>query len=90
MLGWATLTIGVMVYELHAPQGQLLSEGIDRALIRYPNLTRFIVTIVALHLLNLIPQRIDPLHRVATVRASSLRERRQNRSTGSSAPGTGV
>lgn len=87
MLGWAALIVGVMVYEFHAPPGQLLSEGIDRALLRYPNMTRFVVTIVALHLLNLIPQSIDPLHRVATVRAGSPRGMGKNRSAGSSAPG---
>lgn len=87
MLGWAVLTVGVLVYEYHAPPGQLLSEGIDRALIRYPNLTRFVVTIVALHLLNLIPQQIDPLHRVTVARGTTMRVRRENGSTGSSAPG---
>lgn len=89
MVGWAGLMAGVLVYEIVAPPGQLLSEGVDRALLRYPNLTRAVVLMVALHLINLLPQHVDPLNRVASLRGVTMRGRRENRSAWHTGPGTG-
>lgn len=72
-LGWAALAGLIVAYEVVAPEGQLLSEEMDRALIRWPVASRVVVAIVALHLLNMIPDHVDPLHRVATLRRVRVR-----------------
>lgn len=54
--GWLLLGGGILVYEITAPKGQLLSHGVDRALqhpspmVRYG--TRAGIAVTALHLLN--------------------------------------
>ncbi len=60
-IAWAALSFAVVCYEVWAPKGQLLSEGMDRALERHPVLTRAVVAAVALHLVNAIPARLDPI-----------------------------
>ena len=64
-VAWLTLAAGIVVYEIAAPPGELLSEGVDRYLVRRPWLTRAVVAVVAAHLLNLIPDRLDPIHQAA-------------------------
>lgn len=59
---WIGLVSGVAVYEAFAPRGELLSEGMDRYLSgrwRWP--VRVGVVLVAAHLLNVLPERADPL-----------------------------
>ena len=63
--GWAALAVYVTVYELIAPEGELLSEMIDRTLITHPWVTRTAVAVTALHLLNLLDERIDPYAYIA-------------------------
>lgn len=53
----------ILAYEMVAPPGELLSEGADRSLSRYPILTRVAIGVTALHLANLLPEKYDPLHR---------------------------
>lgn len=62
--GWAALAAGVLAYEVAAPQGELLSEGVDKALEhdRYRYLALGAIGITAAHLANMIPERIDPFH----------------------------
>lgn len=62
---WLALGAAVVAYEAGAPRGELLSEGVDRYLVRRPWVTRVVVVGLAAHLLNAIPQRFDPLHRLA-------------------------
>ena len=62
---WTALGAAVIAYEILAPEGQLLSEGVDRALLRYPILTRIGIALVACHLVNAIPERFDPIHQIA-------------------------
>ncbi|QFG11457.1 hypothetical protein I5G87_gp33 [Mycobacterium phage Ekdilam] len=62
---WLALGAGVVAYEVAAPRGELLSEGVDRYLTRRKWTTRVVVVGLAAHLLNLIPQRFDPLTRLA-------------------------
>lgn len=62
---WSALAAAVIAYEVLAPEGQLLSEGVDRALLKYPRLTRIGIALVACHLVNAIPDRYDPIHHVA-------------------------
>ncbi len=67
-LAWAVLGIGVIVYEVCAPEGQLLSEVVDGALLRHPVLTRLGVVLLALHLLNGLPNKLDPVHQAVSLR----------------------
>jgi hypothetical protein len=62
---WATIGLGVLVYELYAPPGQLLSERVDCYRMRYPILTNAVILYLALHLLRVWPQPVDPLHQIA-------------------------
>jgi hypothetical protein len=52
----------IVAYEIFAPEGQLLSEGADRAIERYPRTVPLVIGVVSLHLANAIPERYDPLH----------------------------
>jgi hypothetical protein len=67
---WIGIGLGVLAYEVAAPEGELLSEGVDRALER-SKLWALPVGYVALHLINLLPQRADGLHLI-TVAARNL------------------
>ena len=57
---WGVMAAGIVAYELAAPQGELLSEGVDRALEHNRLLTTAAIGVTALHLLNVIPPRYDP------------------------------
>lgn len=57
---WVALGICVLAYELLAKEGELLSHQVDRWLEAHPVLTSAAVTITAAHLLNILPQRLDP------------------------------
>jgi hypothetical protein len=58
---WAAMAVGIVIYEVRADEGQLLSEIVDEWLESHPVLTRAAVGAVALHLLNLLPWYADPL-----------------------------
>ena len=62
---WSALITGVLIYEALAPEGELMSETVDRALARHPVLIRAILALVWLHLANLLPKKIDPFHYLA-------------------------
>ncbi|WNM68325.1 hypothetical protein SEA_TIERRA_36 [Mycobacterium phage Tierra] len=64
---WLALGAGVAAYEISCPRGELLSEGVDRYLSHRPWATRVVVVGLALHLLNLLPERLDPLNRLAAM-----------------------
>jgi hypothetical protein len=59
---WLGLGAYVVATEVCAPDGELLSQAVDRWLEKRPGRTVSAVTIVAtaLHLLNLLPERYDP------------------------------
>lgn len=59
---WAGLAAGVVAYEIACPNGELMSEGVDRALEKHPVLTMLAIGATALHLANLLPEQIDPFH----------------------------
>lgn len=65
--GWLALGAGVLAYEILCPEGELLSEGVDRALERHPTLTRLAIGATALHLLNMLPEQYDPFHRLSHI-----------------------
>lgn len=59
---WAGLATYVVAWNLLAPEGEMLSMGLDRYLESHPFLSRFITLGVSLHLLNLIPEKFDMIH----------------------------
>jgi hypothetical protein len=59
---WAALSLGIVAYELACPIGETLSEGVDRALLTHRTATITAIGVTTLHLLNLLPQMIDPYH----------------------------
>jgi len=65
---WLTLAVGVVGYEIWAPRGELLSEGVDRYLEARPWLARVVVWTVAAHLLNMLPGPLDPLHWLSAIK----------------------
>jgi hypothetical protein len=54
---WAVLIAGVVAWEIFSPPGELLSEAVDRYLVRHPVLTRAAILITAAHLLNALEVR---------------------------------
>jgi hypothetical protein len=58
--GWMAIGALVLAYEMAAPPGELLSEGVDAALETHPYLTTLAIGAVALHLANVLPEKIDP------------------------------
>jgi hypothetical protein len=64
---WIVLASGVVTYDLFAPSGQTLSEGVDRFLDHSPvakAITLGAIAVTAGHLSNLIPEKYDPIHRL--------------------------
>jgi len=59
---WAFMALGIVAYELACPEGELLSEGADRAIERHPMLVPLATLVVAGHVANLFPDRYDPIH----------------------------
>jgi len=59
---WTCMAIGIMAYELACPEGELLSEGADRAIERHPMLVPLTALVIAGHVANLFPDRYDPIH----------------------------
>lgn len=68
---WAAIGLGVLAYELGCPAGQTLSEGIDQALETHPLLIKLAVGVTALHLINALPERVDPFsHALKLIKGS--------------------
>lgn len=63
---WAGLAAYLAVVEVFAPEGETLSEGVDTWMEKHPGKAIWygLVGIVGAHLLNLIPPRYDPIHRL--------------------------
>lgn len=59
---WLGLGAYVAATEVCAPEGELLSEAVDRWLEKHPARTVSVLAITgtALHLLNLLPEKYDP------------------------------
>lgn len=58
---WQAMALGILLYEFTCPEGELLSEGVDKALDAHPVLTRLAIGMTALHLVNALPPKIDIL-----------------------------
>lgn len=65
---WLALAAGVAVWDVCCPRGETLSEGMSRYHRRRPWLTRIVVSYIAAHLLDWVPDRFDLLHRATTWR----------------------
>lgn len=61
--GWLVLGAYVVAHNIRAAGrgDEMLSEAVDRYLLRRPLLTTAAVAVVALHLLNRLPPTADPL-----------------------------
>jgi len=70
---WLALAAGVVAWEIAG--AELLSEAVDRYLEAHPWLTRAVIAIVALHLANLLPERLDPLHQIAVAARRGVDQR---------------
>lgn len=60
--GWLAVGAVVLGHELLCGHGETLSEGVDKALEKHPVAVTLAVGTVALHLLNVLPEKLDPLH----------------------------
>lgn len=60
--GWQSILVAVAVYEAICAEEELLSRGMDRLLERHPVWPRVAVLAVALHLVNWLPQPVDPMY----------------------------
>ena len=69
--GVAVLVGVALTHELLAQENQLLSHAFDRWLEKHPWLVRVAVVVTALHLLNLLPNEIDPFARVGNLKESN-------------------
>lgn len=64
---WAWIGALVTAYELSCPDGELLSEGVDRAIEKHPLAVPLAIGYTAAHLCNLLPEKIDLFHQGAEV-----------------------
>ena len=75
-IAWGGLIAGVAAWDMLCPPGETLSEGVDTGLeTKYKRLIQLGIGVTALHLVNLLPDAIDPLHQLTRLKA--VREERQ-------------
>lgn len=76
-VAWAGILGAVAVYELLAPNNETLSHRVDSGLEgRNRYITAGAIGVTALHLLNLIPDKIDPFEQgLSRIRQRALRAR---------------
>jgi hypothetical protein len=72
---WAAIGVIVVGHNISADDADTLSEAVDEWIMLHPWLTRAIIAIVALHLANAVPTRIDPIHLVFVRVRAPLRRR---------------
>lgn len=65
---WIGLAVGVGVYDMASPPGHTLSEGMTRYHRTRPWLTRAIIAYLVAHLLDWLPDRLDPLTQATRIR----------------------
>lgn len=65
---WMAIGAFVVAHDVLCGPGEMLSEGVDVALEKHKAATTLAVAAVALHLINRVPESLDPLHQ-ATVLA---------------------
>lgn len=60
--GVLALVLLSLAHELVAQEDQLLSHAFDRWIEKHPWLVRAVTAVTVLHLLNLLPDQLDPFH----------------------------
>ena len=70
-IAWVGLIVSVAAYDYYAPDGQTLSEGVDRALQKHPLATTAAIGMTAMHLMNIFEhlniEHLDPIHQLANI-----------------------
>lgn len=66
---------GIAAYDVLCPPGETISEGFDRLIERFPITTYTAIGVTALHLANVLPPKLDPLHQLTALK--SLRKDRE-------------
>lgn len=66
---WVGLAAGILTYDVLCPDGETLSEGVDRALAHPIGRIATVgaIAVTGAHLLNVLPTKIDPLHHMLRV-----------------------
>lgn len=64
---WLGILGGVAIYEAIAPKNHLLSEGVDRMIEKHPVATRLAIGYVSAHLINVLPEKFDLIHRLGSL-----------------------
>ena len=59
---WGAILGSVAVYEAVCKDGELLSEGVDRAIEKHPVAVPLAIGYTAAHLCNILPQKLDIFH----------------------------
>jgi len=59
---WTGLATGVVTYNVLTKDGEMLSEQADRWIERHPFWARMAVAVVAAHVANVAPRRLDLVH----------------------------
>lgn len=65
--GWVLIALFVITFNTLTRKGQTLSEQMDVWILKHPVLVRAGIAVVALHVANGIPARLDPIHRIFTL-----------------------
>lgn len=65
---WLALAGGILAYDLACPPGETLSEGMGRYHQARPWATRIGIAVVALHLLDWLPAKLDPFTSITLIR----------------------
>jgi len=60
-VAWSFVAGGVVSYNVLCPHGETLSEGVDRGILHSPIVSRLAVAVIAAHVANVLPARIDPI-----------------------------
>jgi hypothetical protein len=63
--GWLALAAYVICWDTLCVEGQTLSDGADRYMLRHPWLTRAVAFGISAHVCNMVAPRYDPVHKVA-------------------------
>ena len=62
---WLAMAAAILVYEIAAPRGELLTQAADRYRARRPIATHLVIAYLAGHLTRTWPRRLDPLTRLS-------------------------
>lgn len=64
---WVGLGVVIGLHEALCGSNEMLSHGVDRMIEKHPVATRLAIGVTALHLANLLPEKIDPISRFANL-----------------------